>query len=121
MTDDCGMSGRVEWEAEFHQPLAHWCWEVWWLPAERSLDDQSYTMYSVFVFCLSPPEECLSSFWFRSRTFLGEPGLTESGNVNLVTNKFPRDNCGPPFGPRRGIPAQEGEHVPCAEDHLLFC
>ena len=26
---DCGMSGEVEWEAEFHQPLAHWCWEVW--------------------------------------------------------------------------------------------
>ena len=26
--DDCDMSGGVEWEAEFHQPLAHWCWEV---------------------------------------------------------------------------------------------
>ena len=27
--DDCDMSGGVEWEAEFHQPLAHWYWEVW--------------------------------------------------------------------------------------------
>ena len=27
--DDCDMSGGVEWEAEFHQPLSHWCWEVW--------------------------------------------------------------------------------------------
>ena len=27
--DDCDMSGGVEREAEFHQRLAHWCWEVW--------------------------------------------------------------------------------------------
>ena len=27
--DDCVMLGGVVWEVEFHQPLAHWCWEVW--------------------------------------------------------------------------------------------
>ena len=78
-------------------------------------------MYSVFVFCLSPPEECVSSFWFRSRTFLGKPGLTEGGNVDLVFTKFRRNEDGPPFVPRRGIPAQESAHVPSAENrHLLF-
>ena len=69
----------------------------------------------------SPPEQCVSSFWFRSRTFLGGPGLTEGGNVDLVFTKFPRDEGGPPFEPRRGIPVQEGAHVPCTENHLLFC
>ena len=68
-----------------------------------------------------PPEECVSSFWLGNRTFLCKPGLTEGGNVNLVFTKFPRDEVGPPFGPRRGIPVEEGAHVPCAEDHLIFC
>ena len=77
-------------------------------------------MYSVFVFCLSPPEECVSFFWFCNRTFLGEPGLTEGGNVNLVSTKFPHDEGGPPFRPHRGIPVQEGAHVPCAEDYLFL-
>ena len=77
-------------------------------------------VYSVFVCCLSPPEECVSSFWFHNRTFLGEPGLTEGGNVSLLFTKFPRDEGGPPIGLRRGIPVQEGAHVPCAKDHL-FC
>ena len=27
--EDSDMSGGVEWEAEFHQQLTHWCWEVW--------------------------------------------------------------------------------------------
>ena len=27
--DDYDMSDRVEWEAKFHLPLSHWCWEVW--------------------------------------------------------------------------------------------
>ena len=27
--NDCDMSGGVKWEEGFHQPLAHWCWEVW--------------------------------------------------------------------------------------------
>ena len=46
-----------------------------------------------------------------NKTFLGEPGLAEAGNVDLVSTKFPRDECGFPFGPRRGIPVQEGEHI----------
>ena len=76
-------------------------------------------MYSVFVFCLSPPEECVS-FWFRNRAFLSQPGLTEGGNVNLVSTKFPRDKGGPPFGPCRGILIHECAHVPCARSHLFL-
>ena len=59
-------------------------------------------------------------FGSANRTFLGESCLTEGDNVNLVFTKFPRDQGSPPFGPRRGIPVQEGAHVPCAESHLLF-
>ena len=55
-------------------------------------------MYSVLVFCLSPPEECLSSLWFRNRTFLAKPGLAEGGNDDLVFTNFPRDEGGPPSG-----------------------
>ena len=81
---------------------------------------QSCSIYFVFVFCLSPPVECVSSSWFCSRTFLGEPGLTDGSNVNLVSTKFPHDEGRPPFEPRRGIPVLEGTHVPRAENHL-FC
>ena len=77
-------------------------------------------MYTVFVFCLPPSEECVSSFWLLSRTFLGEPGLIEGLNVNLVFTKYSRDEGGPSFGPERGIPVQEIVHVPCAKDGL-FC
>ena len=76
-------------------------------------------MYSVFVFCLSPPEECLSSLWFRNRTFLAKPGLAEGGNDDLVFTNFPRDEGGPSFRPQRGIPVREGAHVPCAENLVV--
>ena len=77
-------------------------------------------MYSVFVLCLSPPEERDSSFWFLNRTFLGEPGLVKGGNVNLVFTKFPCGEGGLPFGPRRGIPVQEDAHFPCTENRLFY-
>ena len=51
-------------------------------------------MYSVFIFCLFPPEECV----FHNRNFLREPCLTEGGNVDLVSTKFPRNEGGPPSG-----------------------